>query len=401
MSNAVLTHGALEAWPRPRADVVSLLKRQGPSRAESLAAELGVTASAVRHQLSWLIFEGYVTRRDERYGRGRPQAWYSLSRDADELFPDISVSLASAIVSSAETDLGSSVRDCVDTIWRNIVRSAASPGEQVVDWEQSFAAEGYVADVTQIGRDNFIMTVRHCPVVRLARQHPGVFCDAELEVMRECSGYAVTRVAYQPGGPTSCVFGFHRWPVSASAGAPEVDRLRRALDESGNLADSRYIAQLIDSARAPEGSAVAELFEVSSLGAEVFDHRGRTVRINNAQRQLLGIERANTRVNSFNVLTDPAMRASEAHQYYHKAYRGDVVVAPAAGAVEAPARGSHETAGKVPFPQIISPAFNADGEVEAVVAITLNVGRPANGRTQTGAVSTIREESRSEQRASG
>src|SRR4051794_14129285 len=70
-----------------RKAIVMALKKRGEARAEELAAEMGVTVSALRQQLVALSGDGLVTFREVRSGPGRPKHFYSLTAAAESLFP--------------------------------------------------------------------------------------------------------------------------------------------------------------------------------------------------------------------------------------------------------------------------------------------------------------------------
>jgi len=73
--------------PTTRRAILVALKRNGPTRAHDLAAELGVTVAGVRQQLVRLGQDGLVTHRSDVEGRGRPAHTYELTAAAEMLFP--------------------------------------------------------------------------------------------------------------------------------------------------------------------------------------------------------------------------------------------------------------------------------------------------------------------------
>lgn len=64
------------------AQVLSLLRREGPLSVSDLAARLDVTATAVRQRLMRLMGQGMVAREATRHGRGRPSHRYHLTDKA-------------------------------------------------------------------------------------------------------------------------------------------------------------------------------------------------------------------------------------------------------------------------------------------------------------------------------
>ena len=66
--------------------MLSILQRQGSVSIKELEIRLGVTATAVRQQISGLLADGYIQQELERAGRGRPKHVYSLTPRGDRSF---------------------------------------------------------------------------------------------------------------------------------------------------------------------------------------------------------------------------------------------------------------------------------------------------------------------------
>jgi predicted ArsR family transcriptional regulator len=62
--------------------LLDLIRRRGPLTVAAMAADLGVTATAVRNRLSRLVEAGLVERQTENHGRGRPRHTYQASIEA-------------------------------------------------------------------------------------------------------------------------------------------------------------------------------------------------------------------------------------------------------------------------------------------------------------------------------
>jgi predicted ArsR family transcriptional regulator len=71
----------------PRAAILRYLQRRGSASIKDLEVALGVTATAVREQVSQLMSEGVIGARRVRGEVGRPFYTYSLTPKAQELFP--------------------------------------------------------------------------------------------------------------------------------------------------------------------------------------------------------------------------------------------------------------------------------------------------------------------------
>src|SRR5438105_966252 len=71
----------------PRAAILRLLQKRGQASIKDMELTLGVTATAVREQLSHLMAEGVVDAVRVRGEVGRPFYVYHLTDKAQELFP--------------------------------------------------------------------------------------------------------------------------------------------------------------------------------------------------------------------------------------------------------------------------------------------------------------------------
>ena len=70
----------------PAGQILKLLQQQGPLSIKAIEAVLGVTATAVRQQLTTLMTAEVVTAETVREKRGRPHAVYRLAEKGQALF---------------------------------------------------------------------------------------------------------------------------------------------------------------------------------------------------------------------------------------------------------------------------------------------------------------------------
>ena len=77
--------------------ILDLLRQTRAMSVTRLAEETGVTATAVRQRLSRLMGQGFISRRLEHSGRGRPSHQYSLTekgcREAGTNYDDLAIML--------------------------------------------------------------------------------------------------------------------------------------------------------------------------------------------------------------------------------------------------------------------------------------------------------------------
>ena len=81
--------GGLEAgFSSSKKQILLTLKRQGAVSLTDLAASLGISKMATLKHLAVLEGKGLVERSSRAAGRGRPRAFFALSRGSTGLFPE-------------------------------------------------------------------------------------------------------------------------------------------------------------------------------------------------------------------------------------------------------------------------------------------------------------------------
>lgn len=210
----------LESGTRER--VLQAVSERGPLTAATLAAEFGLTATAVRRHLDNLLETGLIESHESSSatrGRGRPARSFVVS-DAGHQALDSDYDLLA--VESLRFLAAHAGPDAV----------AAFAAERMADLQSRYAAELDAAGtspraradalVTALTRDGFAASARpvgergsrraltgiqlcqgHCPVQDVAREFPQ-FCDAETEAFSQLLGVHVQRLATLAQGDHVC-----------------------------------------------------------------------------------------------------------------------------------------------------------------------------------------------------
>jgi predicted ArsR family transcriptional regulator len=204
-----------------RRAVARLLMEQGPSTAAAVAAELALSAPAVRRHLDALLDAGEAElreapRRGPR-GRGRPARQYLLT-DAGRTrfghgYDDLAVS---ALRYLAEYGGESAVRGFADHRTAELlgpVDWAAAGGtvaDRVAALARVLAARGYAAQMREVGptssaggRPGIQLCQHHCPVAHVAAEFPEL-CEAETRAFAELLGTHVQRLSTIARGGAAC-----------------------------------------------------------------------------------------------------------------------------------------------------------------------------------------------------
>ncbi|MFM7684656.1 MAG: helix-turn-helix transcriptional regulator [Actinomycetota bacterium] len=188
MSDAVGLSGA-------KRRIIERLKRVDSATAPELAAEFGLTDTAVRQHLEALEAAELVVRSSAPTGgRGRPPTHWSLTPAAGALFADRHADLSVDLIESVRTTLGEPALAAV--IAARVERQAlqyaqsvsieAPVAERVQVLARLRNAEGYLAEVVH-GSDGLGLVEHHCPI-RGAAEACADLCDAELDLFRKVLG---------------------------------------------------------------------------------------------------------------------------------------------------------------------------------------------------------------------
>lgn len=183
----------------PRAEVLRLIQRQGSASIKDLEGALGVTTTAVREQVAHLLHEGFLQATRVRGDIGRPYYVYSLTPQAQDLFPKDYATLAVLLL---EETLAMHGPEGLKLLLNRVSRRLS---ERLSDQTQGDALSrkllGLVAALGDSGmevtmrpvdetEDDFMLRTATCPYFDVARTHREV-CAMEQEMLTELLGPGV------------------------------------------------------------------------------------------------------------------------------------------------------------------------------------------------------------------
>lgn len=218
---------------RTRTAVARLLMEQGPCTAAAVAAELELSAPAVRRHLDALIETGEAQVRDAAHrgprGRGRPARHYLLT-DAGRArfghgYDDLAVSALRYLAAHAgEQAVDGFAAQRIDDLLGPAVaqlRSVGAPQDRVVALAGVLAARGYAAQIREVGSGRHRgvqLCQHHCPIAHVASEFPQL-CEAETAAFQRLLGTHVQRLATIAHGDVVCTTFIPS--VHEANGAPE------------------------------------------------------------------------------------------------------------------------------------------------------------------------------------
>ena len=200
-----------ESSDRPLLD---LIRRRGPLTVAEMAAELGVTATAVRNRLTRLVGAGLIERRTEHGGRGRPKHSYQASAEAQKRlgqnYADLAVVLWDEMMRSVED------RKLRRILFGRITdRLASLYRAQVTDeqWEGRLVQLGSLLHErgveTEVARDEAgalpVLKQHSCPYYELAEEDRSI-CAMERKMFEKVLGRGLRLSQCRLDGHRSCDF---------------------------------------------------------------------------------------------------------------------------------------------------------------------------------------------------
>ena len=198
-----------------RPAIVRLLKTEGPMDSAALARRLKVTPMAVRQHLYALQRERLVTAEERPAAIGRPAKYWSLTPEANRLFPDAYAELSVALLGAAEAAFGApGMQRLLDarltkqrSVYGSQVPKSASLEKKLKALARLRTEEGYMAEVRRQGRGRYLFIEHHCPICAAATACQG-FCSTELDLFRSVlgPGVRVERSQHILAGDRGCVY---------------------------------------------------------------------------------------------------------------------------------------------------------------------------------------------------
>ncbi|MDO8361608.1 MAG: MarR family transcriptional regulator [Actinomycetota bacterium] len=175
--------------------IIERLKRADSTTAPELAAEFGLTDTAIRQHLEALEGAELVERvTAPSAGRGRPPVHWRLAPSASSLFADRHSDLTVELIASIRSALGEEALERVVrtraerqlATYQSAIDSTATVTDRVHRIAELRCAEGYLAEAVD-GPDHVTLVEHHCPIRDAADSCAGL-CSAELDLFQKVLG---------------------------------------------------------------------------------------------------------------------------------------------------------------------------------------------------------------------
>jgi DeoR family suf operon transcriptional repressor len=202
---------ALDLLPATRRLLLLGIKERGEATAEQLARASYLSIAAVRMHLYSLESDGFVKHTRRREGPGRPTHVFRLTPAGEELFPQGYAVIAIALLAVLErhpeckSEVLDMLREEQETQARTAVPALTFEGrvEQLSSLQER---QGFFPLWEVTSEQDWQVTLRHCPFIRVAREHPE-FCEIERRVIEVAIGEGpVAALGSRVHGAPTCAF---------------------------------------------------------------------------------------------------------------------------------------------------------------------------------------------------
>jgi predicted ArsR family transcriptional regulator len=194
-----------------RGKIVSELRRHGQASAADLARTFGLSPNAVRQQLMVLERDGLVAERSVRRGPTKPTYEFSLTLEADKLFPQGYDKMLTAVLRELRDQFGeAAVGRIFDGLSRRAIErarlevTADDPEQKVAQLTEMLRKTGVVAEYSLID-GGFALHEHSCPYSSAAKENPEV-CQVIHHVIDETIGGEHTQTESLAHGGKECRF---------------------------------------------------------------------------------------------------------------------------------------------------------------------------------------------------
>jgi len=194
--------------------LLDLIRRRGPLTVGDMAAETGVTGTAVRNRLARLLGAGLVERHTRQDGRGRPKHEYRASVEAHKRlgqnYADLAVALWEEMMTAVEDRklrrlLFTRITERLAELYRSQVKGEGWEG-RLAQLSGLLQVRGVEAEVAREGDDRPAFLRQHsCPYYELAELDRAI-CALERKMFEKVLGKGLTLSQCRLDGDRSCDF---------------------------------------------------------------------------------------------------------------------------------------------------------------------------------------------------
>ena len=178
-------------------DILQYLLKQDTARAQDMSKFLGISTQATHRHLKDLESDGLIEHQVIEQKLGRPQHFYSLSKQGRDRFPNGYSQFAVSFLDTLVKTVGENqVSQILQKQWEKKAEeyrrhiSSSTLSERIAKLVELRRAEGYMTELHLLEGKKFFFAEHNCAISDVAESFPSV-CGHELEmfaaVLPECS----------------------------------------------------------------------------------------------------------------------------------------------------------------------------------------------------------------------
>ncbi len=194
-----------------RQAVIEALKAVGQATVNQLSQMVGVKTITIRHHLNGLLAEGLIEQQEKRQTVGRPIHIYSLTEQAESLFPHQYHRLVERLLDQVKEKLPpETIQMLMNSLASSLVSELQRELEQVpVEARMSrlvalLSQEGFLAEWER--SDNGLRLIEyHCPYYFIGQRYPEI-CQIDETMIRLAMGAEVAKETCLLDGDSTCEF---------------------------------------------------------------------------------------------------------------------------------------------------------------------------------------------------
>ena len=195
-----------------RQEILEILKEDREATVEDLATRLELTPMTIRHHLNVLQAQNLVAattlRRSQKVGR--PRLVYSLTEEADDLFPQSYGQLARHLVSEIKETMGPDETEAIFRRIANRIAGEAPPAYKGQTFEDRLEqVSDFLEDLGFLFRwektdEGYILTNVNCPYRLVTREHPEI-CMMDTVLLGRLLGVEPKVMSSLRRGESACI----------------------------------------------------------------------------------------------------------------------------------------------------------------------------------------------------
>jgi predicted ArsR family transcriptional regulator len=197
-----------------RNQILHMLKMKGSMTVGEMAEELEITEMAVRRHLNTLERDNLIKSRLLRQAMGRPTNVYSLSEEADNMFPKNYQDLTLEFLSDIEQLQGAAMVEALfklrqqrqENLYRDIVPSDSDFEKKLEALAKMQNDKGYMVELKKdekTGKYFFIES--NCPISTVAKEY-NYACNCEKTLFENVLNAQVEQEQCMATGGDNCVY---------------------------------------------------------------------------------------------------------------------------------------------------------------------------------------------------